>query len=368
MSRSRITVMGLAAVLALAVACSRQSAAPSSPSAPSAPSGDAAADGSTLKVSAPVPASPINDAQQQDSPTLTTGAVAMRFGGPPPGPLSYRFQVFNAAGATVADSDPVVSLAYRVTAVLAFRTRHTWRVRAEFGNDVGPWSATASFVSSEGGYIRGNEVFDPLFNGTTVGQGVGPVSFSSEGVKLESVGSYVRYVIPQTLTTGEFAVEIKGLRTNAPGDKSKVFGMMAGSPDASDYITNPYRVDVQYRGTGGFPPNSITYRVLYGSADNLDVRYEPTTEQRLSSVRNLDPNIYYYWRYTWGRTVRVTVQQGGPTGPVIYDVSRNSTNGSYNPQPHYAFIGAPAGRSGAESATIPGTIYRNVWISPRPKP
>ena len=48
------------------------------------------------------------------------------------------------------------------------------------------------------------------------------------------------------------------------GDKSKVFGMMAGNPDTNEYITNPYRVDVQYRGTGGFPPNSITYRVLYG--------------------------------------------------------------------------------------------------------
>ena len=368
MSRARITVMGLAALLALAVACSRQSASPSSPSAPNAASGEAAADGSTLKVSAPVPASPVNDAQQQDSPTLTTSAVAMRFGGPPPGPLSYRFQVFNAGGASVVDSGPVVSLAYKVTAALTFKVRHTWRVRAEFGNEVGPWSAVASFISSEGGYIRGNEVFDPLFNGTTVGQGVGPLSFSAEGVKLETVSSYVRYLIPQTINSGEFAVEIKGLRTNASGDKSKVFGIMQGNPDTEDYITNPYRVDVQYRGTAGSPPNSITYRVLYGSATDTNVRYEPLTDSRLASVRNLDPNTYYYWRYTWGKTVRVTVQTGGPTGPVIYDVSRNSNNGSYNPQPMYAFIGTPAGRSGAESASIPGTIYRNVWISTRPKP
>ena len=85
-------------------------------------------------------------------------------------------------------------------------------------------------------------------------------------------------------------------------------------------------------------------------------------------MRGLDPNTYYYWRYTWGQQVRVTVQVGGPTGPFIYDVSRNSRNGSYNPQPMYAFIGAPTGRSGAEAATIPGTIYRNVWISARPRP
>jgi len=143
---------------------------------------------------------------------------------------------------------------------------------------------------------------------------------------------------------------------------------MQGNPDSTDYITNPYRVDVQYRGTGGSPPNSITYRVLYGSADDLSVRYEPTTEQRLTSVKNLDPNAWYYWRYIWGKTVRVQVFEGGPTGRVIYDITRNSGNGSYNPQPQYAFVGTPTGRSGAESASIPGTIYRNVWISTRPKP
>jgi hypothetical protein len=211
-------------------------------------------------------------------------------------------------------------------------------------------------------------VFDPLFNGTTVGQVVGNVTFTSEGARLESETSYVRYVLPQTLTTGEFAVEIKGLAPNAIGDKSKVFGMMQGNPDNNDYIVNPYRVDIQYRGINGFPPNAITYRVLYGSADDLSVRYEPLTEQRFNSVRILDPNTWYYWRYTWGSTVRVTVQQGGPGGPTIYDITRNSRNGTYNPNPHYAFIGTPTGRSGAEAATIPGTIYRNVWISPRPRP
>ncbi|MGE3957350.1 MAG: hypothetical protein AB7H96_11575 [Vicinamibacterales bacterium] len=367
MSR-RFTVTATAALLALAIACSRQTAAPTSPSSAGAAGADAAADGSTLKVTAPGVVSPVNDAQQQDSPTLTVTASSAKYSDSLPGPIVYRFQVFNPAGAMVADSGQVSSNAWRLTNALEFKVRHTWRARAEVGSNVGPWSTTASFISSEGGYIRGSEVFDPLFNGTTVGQVIGPVTFTSEGAKLETTGSYIRYVIPTTVTRGEFAVEIKGLRANASGDKSKVFGMMEGSPDNNDYITNPYRVDIQYRGTAGFPPNAITYRVLYGSADDLDVRYEPTTAQRLSSVVNLDPNTWYYWRYTWGSAVRVTVQQGGPTGPVLYDVTRQSGNGSYNPQPHYAFVGTPAGRSGIESATIPGTIYRNVWISTRPKP
>lgn len=364
----RFTLMTGAALLALAIACSRESATPTSPTGSAAATAAAAADGSTLKVSAPGLVSPLNDAPQTDAPTLTVTAATAKYADALPGPLTYHFQVLNAAGTVVADSGQVGSLTYRVAVQLEFKVRYTWRVRAEIGTNVGPWSAAGSFVSPEGGYIRGGEVFDPLFNGTTVGQVIGPASFSSEGVKLESVNSYVRYVIPQTITAGEFAVEIRGLRTNASGDKSKAFGMMQGNPDSNDYITNPYRVDIQYRGTGGFPPNAITFRVLYGSADDLSVRYEPTTDQRLNSVRNLDPNTWYYWRYTWGRTVRVTVNEGGPTGRVIYDVTRNSTNGTYNPNPQYAFIGTPTGRSGAESATIPGTIYRNVWISSRPKP
>lgn len=367
MSR-RFTLMTGAALMALAIACSRQSATPTSPSGATAADAAAAADGSTLKVSAPAPVSPLNDAQQTDAPTLAANAPTAKYGSSLPAGLTYHFQVLNAAGSVVADSGQVSALSYRVTNQLEFKVRHTWRVRAELGSDAGPWSAAASFISSEGGYIRGNEVFDPLYNGATVGQVVGPATFSSEGVRLDSTGSYVRYLIPQTITTGEFAMEVRGLRANATGDKSKVFGMMQGSPDSNEYITNPYRVDVQYRGTGGFPPNSITYRVLYGSADDLSVRYEPTTDQRLISVKNLDPNTWYYWRYTWGKTVRVTVNEGGPGGRLIYDITRNSANGSYNPQPHYAFIGAPSGRSGTESATIPGTIYRNVWISTRPKP
>lgn len=364
MSRSRAALMGAAAVLAVAIACSKQSASPTSPS--SAASGTGASAGVTLKTTTPAASSPAGDQAVTTGFSLTATAATPLYGGTAPGPFSYRFQIFNEAGAMVADSGQQGSTTYRPTAALEFKKRHTWRVRAEYGASVSEWSNAASFISPEGGYIRGNEVFDPLTGGSTVGQIMGPATWmGADGIRLDTVGSYVRYLIPQTINTGEFSMYVKGLRANAPGDKSKVFGMMEGE---GDYITNRYRVDVQYRGTGGFPPNSITYRVLYGDADDLSVRYEPTTDTRMSSVFNLDPNTWYYWQYTWGTTVRVAVRVGGPTGQVIYDVTRNSRNGSYNPQPHYAFIGTPTGRSGAESASIPGTIYKNVWIGPRTRP
>ena len=60
-------------VIALAAACSKQSAAPTSPTAAVPGNGNATGDGSTLKVSAPTPVSPINGVKisQGDNIVLT---------------------------------------------------------------------------------------------------------------------------------------------------------------------------------------------------------------------------------------------------------------------------------------------------------
>jgi hypothetical protein len=160
-------------------------------------------------------------------------------------------------------------------------------------------------------------------------------------------------------------MEIEGLAANAPGDKAKVFGM---STNSGDFITDPYRVDIQYRGTTGVPPNSITFRALYGSATDLNVRYEPDTATRFASVFNLSPTTKYYWKANWGSEFRVIVLEGGIGGRSLYNVGMASPNGTYNPNPHYAYLGAPVGRSGNEAASIANTIYSNVWLGNRPRP
>src|SRR5437588_12575867 len=157
-------------------------------------------------------------------------------------------------------------------------------------------------------------------------------------------------MMPVTITAGEFSMEMEGLRGNAPGNKSKVFGMQQGT---GDFITDPYRVDVQYRGSSGSPPNAITFRALYGSATKLSLRYEPDTATRFASVYNLDPGTTYYWKAVWGAgEFRVTVRQGGINGSPIYDIGVPTPNGTYNPQPMTAYLGAPVGRSGGECASI----------------
>jgi hypothetical protein len=365
MSGPKFVVIGCVALLSAAVACSRQSSAPTSPSAPSAADGAAApADGSTLKVTAPTPTAPINDAQMSDNfPTLTATASTARFGNP--GPLLYRFELYSDTGAKVQDSGLVSSPSFRVSAALSFKKRQTWRVRAEAQGLVGPWSAVASFISAEGGYIRGNEAFDPLYNGITLGERIGSTTFiPDQGIRLENDRSYVRYVIPQTITSGEFSVEVLGLRANAPGGKSKV---MAMSSNNADFTTDPYRVDIQYRGTSGSPPNAVTFRALFGSANDTSVRYEPDTATRFNSVLSLNPTTVYLWKWTWGSEVRLMILEGGINGRVIYNIGVKSTRGTYNPVPHQVYLGAPIGRSG-EDGSIPQTIYRNAWIGARPRP
>jgi hypothetical protein len=365
MKGSRFAITAAFAALALTFACSRQSQSPTSPSSKTTPGADASADGSTLKVSAPTPTSPINDAQASDNqPTLTASASTPKFD-PSLGPLQYRFEVYSETGAKVQDSGLMSSPSFKITATLSFKQRQTWRVRAEFQGLIGPWSPMASFVSAEGGYIRGNEAFDPIFNGQTLGQIIGQATFvPNVGIRVENTNSYVKYAIPQTITSGEFSVEVLGLRPNAPGGKLKVMAMSSAFPD---FTTDPYRFDIQYRGSSGSPPNAITFRALYGSADDLSVRYEPDTGTRNTSVFLLNPAIPYLWKVTWGAEARVQVYEGGIGGRLIYNVGVKSSKGTYNPVPQFAYLGAPPQRSG-EDASIPGLIYRNVWVGARPRP
>ena len=62
------------------------------------------------------------------------------------------------------------------------------------------------------------------------------------------------------------------------------------------------------------------------------------------------------------------MRDGGINGNTLYDYGMPSPRGTYAPNPHYAYLGAPVGRSGTESASIAGTIYRNVWLANRPRP
>ncbi len=299
------------------------------------------------------------------------------------GTRTYEFQVSDSTAFTSATTSAISGFAATVgkTAVpegasgktswtpdqdLQPTTVFYWRARAVQGASTGPWSDIGKFKSRLVGFLRAGELYDPLIHGEMVGQIVGSATFvPGKGLQFNNGVSYVKYLLPQTITSGEFSMDVEGLRANGPGDKAKVFGMQEGQ---DDFITNRYRVDIQYRGVNGVPPNSITWRVLYGSATDLNVRYEPDTNTRFNSVFALNPATTYNWKASWGSEFRVTVREGGLDGGVIYNVGMPTPRGVYAPNPHYAYLGAPVGRSGTEAATIPGTIYRNVWLGNRPRP
>src|SRR5262245_1315831 len=196
MSRKKVLISGSLAAVALALACSKESPTPASPSSSSPSNTAAAADGSTLKVPAPTLVSPVNDAKLDDVPVLKVNSVNSTFGSSACA-LSYEFELYDANNARIA-TDIQPSPTSTINSQLAFEARHTWRARATCQTSnprtVGPWSATGSFISSTGGYIRGSEVYDPLINGKTVGQIHGPVQFiPNVGVKLLSESSWITY-------------------------------------------------------------------------------------------------------------------------------------------------------------------------------
>jgi len=306
----------------------------------------------------------------------------------PSGTRTYEFQISDSTSFTAATTQSVVGFnatvdktgvaegsggktSFTVETDLQPTTMFYWRARAIQGMTNGPWSDTFQFKSKLIGFNRAGELYDPLIHGETVGAIVGSASFvPGKGIRLNNGQSYVSYLLASTVTSGEFSMDVECLDANGPGDKAKVFGMQEGQ---TDFITNRYRVDIQYRGVQGFPPNAITFRAVYGDGDDLGKRYEPDTNTRMRSVYNLNPSATYYWRAIWGSEFRVTVKDGGvsPTainGGTIYDIGMPSLKGTYSPSTHYAYLGAPVGRSGGESASIGGTIYRNVYLGRQPRP
>ena len=363
MHQNRFVLCSAAAVLALAVACSKSSPNPASPTSTQDASGSAAADGSTLKVPAPTPVAPINGAQP-DTLVLTTNRVTGKFDtslNP-----SYEFRIKTSGGSVVSACSSVVApgdggtVSYTPTCTLDLDTPHTWSVRGVFGGAVGPWSADASFKTPLGGYNNGSEIYDPLYNGKTVGQINGPVSFTSEGVRLNAHESHIKYVFPSPLTAGEFSVMIKGADEGAEGDKSKVFSMQQG--DDSDITTNSYRFTAELRGANYPAPGTVSCRLIAGDGVSRDC--EPRKQLNFNSQR------WYFWKASWnvGGSFSLEVRQDGPGGPVLASWIRSLGGRTYRPTPHMLYLGAPFGRNGALDATLPGGTYKNLWISGRPRP
>jgi hypothetical protein len=125
---------------------------------------------------------------------------------------------------------------------------------------------------------------------------------------------------------------------------------------------------VQYRGVNGNPDNCISFKAVWG---DRDVKLEPDFGERAAAVMALDPARTYFWQALWTATAfRLVIRDGGASGSVIYDrtVIAPAGTGPYAPSPHVAYLGANSGAFGTETGSWPGAIYRNVWLSDKPRP
>src|ERR671919_1852494 len=130
---SSLTVAACA--VAMAAACSKHSSQPSAPSGVDPSMVDANADGSVLKATAPTLQSPVNGVQlpANEPVQLVIGNSTTNFA--PDVPLSYRFELTNAAGAVVEEvvvDGGAGSTVRTVTTPLEGEQMHQWRVRAEY--------------------------------------------------------------------------------------------------------------------------------------------------------------------------------------------------------------------------------------------
>ena len=360
MQLTRLVLTSATITLGLTLACS-DGRSPATPSPSGSAPGDLGPGGSTLKIDPPALQSPAGGSQVQGNAVLVFSNVTGKYAS---FPVTYDLELRNAQGALVANPRPAASAggttSVTITQTLDFDATYNWRVRATYNGAFGPWSETRTFRTMPAGYINGNEIFDPLTNGRTVGVPVGSVSFlPGVGIRLNAQASHVRYELPQNLQEGEFSLLATGVDEGSPGDKSKIMSMAEGD---GDITTNDYRMTVEMRGRNYGTPGAVTFRIITGGG-------EGTIFDGVRTPVGFTDSEWYFWKFTW-RTGNATleVREGGETGSLIYRSSIGTGSRPYRPVPHWVFIGAPVGRAGDLDASVGGLIVKNLWLSGRPRP
>ena len=135
------------AVLAISAACSKSPEAPTAPSATQATTSAAAADGSTLKFNTPALVSPVDRTRAEDRrPTLVWANAQSKYGG-----IGVAYDIEVATPTATVYTQTVGETpnfgAHIIPFDLEFDTVYSWRVRARVGNDFGPFSNWAEFLS-----------------------------------------------------------------------------------------------------------------------------------------------------------------------------------------------------------------------------
>ena len=363
MFQKRCVLCTCAVVLATALACSKQNETPVSPNPnPSDVTSPAAPDGSTLKVTAPNPVAPVNNTQP-DQLILTAGKARGKFADLS---LSYEFEIYNASNQRVYASGVVNAgggdtITHTPSAQLTFDAPHTWRARAVYQGAVGPWSNNAAFRSPAGGFLRGNELYDPLTNGQSlVMEHSNNVTWlPGVGVRLNARDSVVQYRLQQPCVDCEMSAYMTNLGNGSEEWKTKVLSMLRG--DGINITDNPYRVTLDKRTTWENQGSRIRFTMCSQKFNITEECPEPR-----GGFQSWNRSETYFWKFEWSHgTARLRVYRGGKNGQLMEDI-HDEYDAPYAPTPHLVRLGSVGGRAGSD--TNPGTIIWNIWVSPNPRP
>jgi len=365
----KLLLFGILAVAAAAIACGEQAPTPAAPTpAASSDTSAAAADGSTLKTTAPALQQPANAAVADSlTPNLVIANATLKFLGDVSlmASIRHKLNIETTSGAQVyaawATSAPGTDLsAHRVAAgVLQPETTYRWRARAEMGSSAGPWSAYWTFTTPKTGsglpsYQNATELWDNLTDGRTLGTLAGGAQLTSKGVYLPLFESHVTYTLQNTLTSGSIECLIEGLASDSNGGKTKVFSSQQGYDDIT---ANPFRFTIEKRGDDHPDVGKYRLRIITGNATSGFYDSDRIQPSSLLASKT------YYHRVSWGNNVvSFAVRDGSASGPLVASYEF-SYQGTYRPSPHVVHIGAPVPRGGAADASVPGITVRFFYVS-----
>jgi hypothetical protein len=286
------------------------------------------------------------------SPTLTVGNASGASG------LRYRFEVArdSAFSTIVAVGDDLPeggtgTTSWTVSVALESGQTYQWRARASASGSTGPYSTTASFEVVGGFFttspVNLTYVFDPLKNGTSVGE-VSGGEFRSEGWMATNALSYIRYQIPTT-PNGFVEFQVTNLRNPNPHSDKRAL-MIMWDPTRGEYTTNPYRVTLSKFDTNIVDRWHLRLRfIANGQETNTGFDFY-----------QWDPNRVYTFRMEWGAfpqivsTQRVRVLMDGN------EILVRNYDRLYVPDVHWVELGMAPRAESLEQA-----IYSNVTIGVR---
>jgi hypothetical protein len=357
----RRIVFVLSVVVFAAVSAACQKSAPLSPIAPTATT-VTPADGSTLKVTAPAPSSPLADVRLEtfEQPTLVAASATSTHGGT--FPVQYRFQLFNEAGTRLEDSGLLSGTRWTPVTLMEFDKRYTWWVRAESGGDLGPWSSKVTFRSPDGGFIRGQEVFDPLTNGKSVGSMVGGALVAGRGWQALTDSDGLDYDIP-TCSTCTVEFDVTNFNEAEGGNRAKdvKWISMGSGPEFGDFTAfrnHPWKMHLEQRGDGVGTGMKLIWR--NGDAGDDDPG-DHTLKVDPSGIQWNENTVYHFTLYWHHGGFEIWIGETLPNGTIRNNREYFSDGFAepYAPPNHRISLGTRS-----RNETMAGAIWRNVKIYP----